>query len=1400
MKQTQAYRSLLRGLLAGVFVISALGLGFAQAAKPVAAPTPPVAGTTLIDHLQLLNGEIRTLPKLPRVGAWSLVLGRPELSAEGVGVQLDKPGQAIIYPTVGLLAGPVGTIEFSVLVSTALDAADTQQRVLLDSWAVGGPSRILLSLTGTKLTLALTDDANQTKTIDGDVNWPLKSFHKITVLWDDIDLSLQVDGGLVGKVDKAPRPAREPLGIALGNSHDFQAPAKMAVSELRLSTAREAQAATATQRLEDNIPNDELTLKMAQGYDRRLYPLLERLRQQNVAEVAFAYAEAYADIGDTDRAMQAVTPIARDINNALFVQGVFLRAELLGSQHDYTGAYEQLQVLTSSKEVATSVRAQVKQSEMLYEQGDKPEAMRLIGEVIARYPDLKDINDAYLLIGMDKFHAGDFQGAFRAFDNIGIPGAPPRQSVSIGIPFELKVADPDMSVRLADTGLPVKVTTTGGDTEEVTLKPAFSRGVYLGSVENGLGEAKPSDGLLQLRGKDKLKVTYVDRQGTDHTVSMDLATDGKLIILAQSALDIYKEVLGYQKRNILDDNWELVGTLPKTASSFFRDPEDGSLRRKGMRFDPGFISNIKAGQSIYVELNDPDLDISPTPDTASVELATQAGKKMTVTLTETGPDTGIFTATVKTSPEGQPQDGQLEVSKNDTITAAYTDANPASGNPNPRHTSRMVIRTTDGVIVCGTEATVTTDDGPQKVFMRAYRIPNNTGVITTVEDRDLDTSDAADKVTVKLHAESGADLTLTLSETGTHTGVFSGVAKISADAAAGADTLKVKPGDLVTVSYTDEENRTGQSIDRKYTFRANTPEKATMSFQREIVERPKTGLKDINLQLLPPTRVTWEDATVLIPGSVYRVTVLDNDLVPSGPGYYYTKVTLKSANGATVEVPVRYEIDNRTQAASFIGDFFVRLGDASSPTHAYFSQTGSIIEVTDEENSNNMWSLPAINVQGKDKVMATYLDPSAPDGANVPRTQSLRLAADGIISLLNMQGNPITELKPGMPFELQVEDPNGDLTPKRDTLKATVSSTLNDKLDVELTETDIHSGIFSAIVKTTYGTTPGAKDDVLTVPFSGKVTVTYHDDETVIGTAADRTAELGTRPLTDADAALLTKVFDDPKFEVETLVRLGESLYAVGAAELTSVKVEAGQPRTNAKLQESARLLQLLISRFPTSEYVVESLYLTGKIRREEQKVKDAEQLFTRVIDEYPDSEFVPQALYQLVLLYYDRDDITKATDSAMRLVYGFPKNSLVADAVLRIAEYYYNKKKEYLTAAFIYKRLVERFPDNPRIDLITYRMATAYYRAGLAGDQIALNSAIRYYMEFSETYKDHELADDALYWAANAFMKQNNIRKAYTLLTKQLITYPQGDMKAYAQRLRDKIKEDNPNIQSDEF
>ena len=427
---------------------------------------------------------------------------------------------------------------------------------------------------------------------------------------------------------------------------------------------------------------------------------------------------------------------------------------------------------------------------------------------------------------------------------------------------------------------------------------------------------------------------------------------------------------------------------------------------------------------------------------------------------------------------------------------------------------------------------------------------------------------------------------------------------------------------------------------------------------------------------------------------------------------------------------------------------------------------------------------------------AVYGSITADGKKNVIRAVPLQIADDADVVALDQQENPIEALKPGTPFTLQVTDANGDLTPKRDVLHASLQSSCGDTLACDLMETDNHSGIFSAEISTAYSTT-ALVNSRLEVPFAGTITCTYRDEVTLAGDAAVRTVQVATRPLADATGVLMTKIFDDPKFEAETLVRLGESLYAVGAAELNTSTLPSNAPRTNQKLQEAKQLLQRAIDRFPTSEYVVESLYLTGKILREEQQFDEATKLFTRVIEEYPDSDFVPKALYEMVLLHYGRGEIDDATEYAMQLVYQFPKNSLVADAVLRIGEYYYNAK-QYLVAARIYQRLIDRFPDNPRVDLIYFRMATAYYRAGTAGDETALASAIKEYLLFADSYSDNELADDALYWAARCYMTQKNPRKAFALATKILISYPESDMKTNAQSLRAKILEDNPGIQAD--
>jgi len=152
----------------------------------------------------------------------------------------------------------------------------------------------------------------------------------------------------------------------------------------------------------------------------------------------------------------------------------------------------------------------------------------------------------------------------------------------------------------------VTVTSDSGDSEQVILKPAFSPGVFVGSIPTELGAVKKGDHILQVIGEDHIHITYIvpispDGNNKPVTYACNLATDAKFTMLSRSALDVYKEAAELQKKEILDENWEVIGTLPDSVSNFFRDPETGALRRRGYRFRTDFLTRVKPGQPVYVE-------------------------------------------------------------------------------------------------------------------------------------------------------------------------------------------------------------------------------------------------------------------------------------------------------------------------------------------------------------------------------------------------------------------------------------------------------------------------------------------------------------------------------------------------------------------------------------------------------------------------------------------------------------------------------------------------------------------------------------------------------------------------------------------------------------------------------
>ena len=92
-------------------------------------------------------------------------------------------------------------------------------------------------------------------------------------------------------------------------------------------------------------------------------------------------------------------------------------------------------------------------------------------------------------------------------------------------------------------------------------------------------------------------------------------------------------------------------------------------------------------------------------------------------------------------------------------------------------------------------------------------------VHVTVDDRDLDVTDAPDTVDVNVKSDTDMPgITVTLTETGDHTGVFTGLLELGNTSDDTADILEAVDGDTVTATYDDELDGEGNDPDAVEAF------------------------------------------------------------------------------------------------------------------------------------------------------------------------------------------------------------------------------------------------------------------------------------------------------------------------------------------------------------------------------------------------------------------------------------------------------------------------------------------------------------------------------------------------------------------------------------------------------
>lgn len=154
-----------------------------------------------------------------------------------------------------------------------------------------------------------------------------------------------------------------------------------------------------------------------------------------------------------------------------------------------------------------------------YEARNFGKCFQVMRDVIERFPVSKHVNQAYYYIGLGHFQLGHYSRAIDALEKVGTSlGENDTQveKVEAGKRLFVKIEDADLAALDNGDSVNVECKATSGDVEVLKCYPVGRNvRIVLGSITTRLGKPQPGNGTLELKGDDKVAITYVDAQTSD---------------------------------------------------------------------------------------------------------------------------------------------------------------------------------------------------------------------------------------------------------------------------------------------------------------------------------------------------------------------------------------------------------------------------------------------------------------------------------------------------------------------------------------------------------------------------------------------------------------------------------------------------------------------------------------------------------------------------------------------------------------------------------------------------------------------------------------------------------------------------------------------------------------------
>ncbi len=817
----------------------------------------------------------------------------------------------------------------------------------------------------------------------------------------------------------------------------------------------------------------------------------------------------------------------------------------------------------------------------------------------------------------------------------------------------------------------------------------------------------------------------------------------------------------------------------------------------------------------------------------------------------------------------------LEIAGGDVVSAGYTDEFTQNEN-----TSSLLL--TEKLFATYFNATVGAinydfirlDNGQvQNIEKTVVRVDPGERFVVSITDFDMDTTVGQDTLEFEVSVNDGAPIKLSAIErelqfSGTFTKEIDTMLAGTSDAAAdNSDSkLKVKPGDRIVVKYLDAQNTfPGHSVKREAVVYVNKPSAA----QVRIVETrviPGNAKQNTPPQFvyLPQkdTKDKKEVANVAFEAPL-TIEVIDPDMAKDSRSEVL--VTLTTTDGAKIEARCivsgehshfnQFQNQDATlwalEEGRFLGQVILQLGSKASadviPLTSDMPRNliggGKLDESQTNSGKDRSLVTRVLNLTGKDKIIATYVDEKTPNAK--PKTSAVSAVSSGPVSAATKPAPTTPGTKPAM----TKNDPKATTgtaktgTPKTGTAAAPAQPAAPPKPEIASVSAQarlISNGVLAVVDRDydrpivqlhvgekLYLMVTDADQDAsderdrveleITTEFGEKETVkleeTMAHSGVFTGSVQLKSNEKPTPGNLSTDAPVIECYFGDTiKVRYVDPAASSES----GKLELEkSIPVVIGTDGLVAAFSKTFNDERLAVeTKFRIAESFFELFKSHKALARKDEELADLEagrHILQEVMEDYPNPKYVPRIQYLIGQFAQELGQWDEAIDAYEEIINHHPDHELAPDSQYKLAQCH-EEKGDFDAALEAYVTLAATYPRSPLIASVMIRISDHFYKAEeytvaaqvgekfiekFEGHQHAPKMAFRVgqcfykakkftdagksFDKFGKGFPDDPLASDSLFWAGESYRMAGATNEAFRRYNNCRWNHPSSESAKYA-------------------